>query len=83
MRLSLMSWFSQTASLSNEKVKKVVQYSLAFLQIHFPVLLFDFVQLHLTSFMIVSGASGRLDMIEMYVLFGVSFHILLGLTSTP
>ena len=50
MRLSLMSWFLQTTSLSNEKAKNVVQYSLAFLQIHFPVLLFLYNQLHLTSF---------------------------------
>ena len=43
MRLSLMSWFLQTTSLSNEKAKNVVQYSLAFLEIHFPVLLSDLV----------------------------------------
>ena len=64
-------------------MKKVLQYSLAFLEIHFSVLRFDFVQLYLTSFMIVPVAGGSLDMIERYALFGVSLHILLGLTNTP
>ena len=50
---------------------------------HFPVLRFDIVQLHFTMFMITCGAGGRLHMIKMYVLFGISFHILLGLTNTP
>ena len=66
-----------------EKSKESCIVQLGFLQIHFPVLLFDFAQLRLTIFMIIPGASGRLDMIEMYFLFGVFFHIVLGLTNTP
>ena len=43
----------------------------------------EFVQLHLTRFAIVTGANGTSIMIGMYILFGSSFCILLGLTYTP
>ena len=73
----LMDW--QTTPLSNEQANKVV---IGLFTTHCPSLQLDFVQLHLTKFAIVTGANGTSVMIGMYVLFGASFYILLGLTYT-
>ena len=74
----LINW--RTTPLSNTQSNIVV---IGLSTNTLPKFQLEFVQLHLTRFAIVTGANGTSIMIGMYILFGSSFCILLGLTYTP